>query len=233
MNYAASRFASVIAAAALTVAAGCSAHSGTALPPMASNAAPEPMPRAASSAVSVLNKLRKQIVIGSTVDPKFGQLNPYGLTVAPSTNGAFAAGDLAVCNFNAKRNVQGTGFTIVALHPKAGSTPRLVAAGRELTGCNSLALAPDDTIWAAAFSADDNPVIAANGKLLTNVKGTAFDRPWGQAFAVPKHGAPAFYESNTGDGTILRIGLGARFTYTTIARGFAVNHGQPGSIFGP
>ena len=57
-------------------------------------------------------------MIGSTVDPKFHQLNPYGLTVAPTTDGDFTAGDLVVCNFNAKSNVQGTGFTIVALHPK-------------------------------------------------------------------------------------------------------------------
>jgi len=41
------------------------------------------------------------VVIGSTIDPKFGQLNPYGLTVATSTAGDFTQGDLAVCNFNA------------------------------------------------------------------------------------------------------------------------------------
>jgi DNA-binding beta-propeller fold protein YncE len=31
----------------------------------------------------------------------------------------------------------------------------------------------------------------------------------------------------------VRINLGSTFTYDVIAKGFAVNHGQPGSIFGP
>ena len=73
--------------------------------------------------VSVLKHLKTQIVIGSTIDPKFKQLNPYGLAVAPSTMGAFTAGDLVVCNFNARSNVQGTGYTIVGLHPAPGSKP--------------------------------------------------------------------------------------------------------------
>ncbi len=73
--------------------------------------------------VSFLKKLKKQVVIGSTLDPVNGAQNPYGLTIAPSTNGAFTAGDLVVCNFNAKSNVQGTGKSIIALHPTPGSTP--------------------------------------------------------------------------------------------------------------
>lgn len=220
--------AAVIAAASLT--GGCNARTGPGmLPPASQNAAPQEL----RPEFSVLKMLTKQVVIGSTVDSKFHQLNPYGLDLARATNGAFTAGDLAVCNFNAKSNVQGTGFTVVALHPVPGSKPRLVSSSNTLLGCNALALAPDDTIWAAAFSANDNPVIAANGKFLANIKGPPFDHPFGQAFAAPAHGAPAFYESNAGDGTVVRINLGATFTYDVIARGFPVNHGKPGSIFGP
>ncbi len=183
---------------------------------------------------SILKKLKKQVVIGSTVDPKFHQLNPYGLTVAPATAGDFTKGDLVVCNFNAKSNVQGTGYTIVALHPKPGSKPKLVDGDKKvLLGCDALALAPNDTIWAADFAANDNPVISTTGKLISNIKGTPIDHPFGQAFAQPRHGAPAFYESNAGDGTVVRINLNTPFTFTKVAKGMAVNHGQPGSIFGP
>ncbi len=183
---------------------------------------------------SMLKMLKKQVVIGSTVDPKLHQLNPYGLSVAATTTGAFQQGDLVVCNFNAKSNVQGTGYTIVALHPKPGSKPTLISADKKvLLGCDALALGPADDIWAAAFAADDNPVLSPSGKLEANIKGKKFDRPWGQIYAEPESGNPAFYESNAGDGTIVRINLGSKFTYDVIAKGFAVNHGKPGSIFGP
>ncbi|MBV8344120.1 MAG: hypothetical protein JO190_03880 [Candidatus Eremiobacteraeota bacterium] len=182
---------------------------------------------------SILKTLKKEVVIGSTVDPVYGQLNPYGLTVAPATTGDFTKGDLVVCNFNDKKNVQGTGFTIVALHPKPGSKPTLVSHSKTLVGCDALALGPADDIWAAAFSADDNPIISASGKLEGNIKGKPFNHPFGQIFAQPTSGSAAFYESNAGVGTVVRINLGSKFTFDVIARGFAVNHGKPGSIFAP
>jgi hypothetical protein len=222
-----------IAVAALAVAAhGCSR--GSSLPATAPDQmTPVPTDRVIDSH-SVLKGLGKQVAIGSTIDPKFGQLNPYGLSVAPATNGAFTAGDLVVCNFNDKKNVQGTGYTIVALHPKPGSKPSLVIGDKKLLlGCDALALAPDDTIWAADFGANDNPVISANGSLMTNITGPPLDRPFGQIFAQPLHASPAFYESNAADGSVERINLGATFTFTQVASGMAVNHGKPGSILGP
>jgi hypothetical protein len=182
---------------------------------------------------SILKKLKKQVVIGSTIDPKFGQTNPYGLTVAASTTGDFTAGDLVVCNFNDKKNVQGTGFTIVALHPKPGSKPLLVSSSKTLLGCAALALSPSDDIWASAFAANDVPIISAAGKLEGNIKGKPFKHPWGQVFAQPKTGSPVFYVSDAGAGTIVRINLGSTFTFDVIAKGFAINHGKPGSIFAP
>jgi hypothetical protein len=184
---------------------------------------------------SVLKLLKKQVVIGSTIDPRFKQLNPYGLAVAPSTAGAFTAGDLVVCNFNAKTNVQGTGFTIVGLHPNPGSKPVLVAADKQtLLGCNALALAPGNFIWAAAFASNSNPILDSNGKLVENITGKPLDRPFGQIYApaqTAKAGA-AFYESNAGDGTIVRFNL-SNSTADVIAKGFKVNHGKPGGILGP
>ena len=38
---------------------------------------------------------------------------------------------------------------------------------------------------------------------------------------------------HAGDGTVVRINLGSTFTYDVIAKGFAVNHGVPGSILAP
>jgi hypothetical protein len=229
-----------VAAIVLTVPLIASACSGNHYAPNSPTSGVGPMSTADDlqsdgANVSVLKQLKTQMVIGSTIDPKFKQLNPYGLAVAPSTAGAFTAGDLVVCNFNAKSNVQGTGFTIVGLHPAPGSKPLLVAASKKtLLGCNALALAPQNFIWAAAFASNSNPILDANGKLVQNITGKPLDRPFGQIYAPAKgKSGPAFYESNAGNGTIVRFNLSGSATEDVIAKGFKVNHGKPGSILGP
>ena len=207
------------------------------------NALPAAMPQASlaqddgatdfAASISILKQLHKQVVIGSTVDPVNGAQNPYGLTVAPITAGKFKAGDLVVCDFNAKSNVQGTGRSIVALHPVAGSKPSHVSSDKTLLGCDALALGGDDTIWASSMVANDNPVLGVTGKLEANISGKPFAQPWGQVFAAPKKGAPAFYETNAHTGTVVRINLGSKFTYNVIATGFPVNHGRPGTALAP
>ncbi|MBV9720001.1 MAG: hypothetical protein JOZ77_11830 [Candidatus Eremiobacteraeota bacterium] len=237
LNFLSSRPAAVSAIAAVAIA-GCS-HSGGALPPQTTVSTVQSQAHSQSQPdvnFSILKLLTKEGVIGSTVDPKLHQLNPYGLAVAPSTNGLFEKGDLVVCNFNASSNVQGTGYTIVALHPRPRAQPLLVSDSKTLLGCAALALGPADDIWAAAFKANDNPVISATGQLEANIKGKPFHHPFGQIFAPHggASGAPAFYESNARDGgTVVRINLGSGFTYDVIANGFAINRGQPGSILGP
>ncbi len=219
----------------LLIAAGC-AHDSAVMPTQAGGAPQGVTPQAASNPqadTSILKKLKKQLVIGSTISPKLKQLNPYGLTVAPSTNGAFTAGDLVVCNFNDKGNVQGTGYTIVALHPTPGSSPRSVSEDKLLLGCDALALTAGDVIFAAAFAANDNPFLSDTGKLIANMKGVPFDHPFGQVYAQPTSGNAVIYESNAGNGTIVRVNLSSTITFDVIAKGFAVNHGKPGGIFGP
>ena len=144
---------------------------------------------------------------------------------------------MVVCNFNDSANVQGNGTTIVALHPQPGSNPTHVAQHMSLLGCDALALAPNDNIWLAAFNANDNPIFAPSGTLVTTLAGGPWHRPFGQTFAPARddHGTPAFYESNAGDGSIVRINInpGPTFTFDVIATGFAINHGMPGNILGP
>jgi hypothetical protein len=227
---------SVAAAIAATFAiSGCSA-SGYSMSPLGLKAVSAPdstLGDTFSPDVSMLKTLKKQVVIGSTVDPVNGAQNPYGLTVAPSTTGDFAAGDLVVCNFNSKSNVQGTGQSVIALHPAPSSMPTHVSSIKSLRGCDALALGAGDIIWASSMVANDNPVIDANGKLIDNIKGKPFNQPWGQIYAQPTSGAPAFYETNAGNGSIVRINLTSGFTYDVIATGFPVNHGKPGTALAP
>lgn len=223
------------AIAAAFLAAGCSSTSTSNVPTAGAESAAKIRalaPDLASNS-SVLKTLTNQVVIGSTIDPTNGAQNPYGLTVAPSTHGMFTAGDLVVCNFNGKSNQQGSGKSIVALHPTPGSTPTHVSGSQALLGCAALALAPDDTIWAAAMAANDNPILGSGGKLLDVISGKPLVQPWGQLFATPESGAPALYETNAVTGSVVRINLGSPFTFDVIARGFPRNRGVAGTILAP
>ncbi len=186
---------------------------------------------------SILERLDDMKTIGSTVDPINGDQNPYGLDVAKIDAGKLKRGDLVVCNFNNSANVQGTGTTIIALHPKVGSTPLRIAQNASLNGCTEVALGSSDAIWASAFSANDNPILGPDGTLFTTLAGGPWHAPFGQTFAphAGPFGVAAFYESNAGDGSIVRINIttGGAFTFNVIATGFPVNHGVPGSILGP
>jgi len=182
---------------------------------------------------SVLKQLDDIVTIGSTV-PANGEQNPYGLDVAKVTAGKLDAGDLVVCDFNDSANVQGTGSTIIALHPHPGAATRFIAQDPSLLGCNALALAPNDFIWAAAFAANLNPIFSPSGALVTTLSGGPWHHPFGQAFSPHSgpFGSAAFYESSAADGSIVRINLPS-FTFDVIARGFPVNGGVPGSILSP
>jgi hypothetical protein len=222
-------------AAIVTLLAGSGCRAGGYTPPAAG--APQSVNENRQIAgdaadVSVLKTLKKQVVVGSAIDPTNGAQNPYGLAIAPLTAGKLTKGDLVICNFNAKSNVQGTGESIVALHPAPGSSPIHVSSIKSLKGCDALSLDLDDTIWAASMVANDNPVIDPTGKLITNISGKPFNQPWGQILARQKS-TSAFYATNAGTGSIVRINLGSKFTYDVIATGFPVNHGKPGTALAP
>jgi hypothetical protein len=209
------------------------------------------------------------VTIGPTLDPSTNMFggNPYGLTIAPVSAGLITAGDLIVCNFNSGAlGTQGSGTTLVALHPPApGSMPAaqlpyLIANDSALTGCNALAMLPDDSISAAAYVSGMNPLVTPTGTITTPFSADTFGGPWGEVFVptaaqvmggygVMESGAmgdtamhvhslagpasPTLYVSNV-DGSIDRIELSndAQSSFTQIASGFC-GSGAPGAIFAP
>src|SRR6476661_2908141 len=59
--------------------------------------------------------------ITSTVPAK-GDVNPYGMTVVPTSTGSLVKGDVLISNFNNSANQQGTGTTIVQISPGGQQT---------------------------------------------------------------------------------------------------------------
>jgi hypothetical protein len=181
--------------------------------------------------------------VGSTVDPTNGDLNPYGLVVAPATAGLITKGDLVVCDFNdGPTNTQGNGTTIIGLHPGTGSVPYRIAQSAELLGCNALTMLPDDSISAAAWGSNMNPLVSASGGVGTPFSSDTFAGPWGEAYVAATATQPAaIYVSNApggamnADGTVDRISLNAsdaQASFTEIVTGIC-SGGAPGAIFGP
>jgi len=196
---------------------------------------------------NILSTLSTFSTIGSTYDTAAGGFNPYGLAIAPASQGLISKGDLIVCNFNNNSpfpgGTQGSGTTIVGLHPtpaaNAGGNPYSIANSAELQGCNALALLPDDSISASAFGPNLNPLVSASGVVNNPFAADSFGQPWGEAY-VPANASqplPALYISNV-SGTIDRITLNesgsgdTQAGFTEIAAGFC-GSGVPGAIFAP
>jgi hypothetical protein len=215
---------------------------------------------ATSAAVTVAPSLlstlstAKIVTIGPTLDPsanKFGG-NPYGLAIAPITAGLITKGDLVACNFNSGAlGTQGSGTTLVGLHaPAPGSAPSAqlpysIADNPALMGCSALAILPDASIAATAFTAGKVPLVTPAGSVTDPFGADSFGGPWSVAFApavaqatggygvTPSPANPMLYVSNM-DGSIDRIELSgdAQSSFTKIATGFC-GSGVPGALFAP
>lgn len=220
--------------AAFGLLTACGGGGSSYAPP--GSATPPPNTPAAGS----LTTLNTIVTIGSTVDAGSGagagDNNPYGLTIAPTTAGLETAGDLIVCNFNNAANTQGAGTTIEDLKPTPGATPTRIAQSSSLAGCDALAInSSNGAIWAADYTANNNPIISASGSTVTTLSQNAWHGPWGQAFNSAFGGHPAFFATNATNGTVVRINImpGPTFSFDTILSGLTYNNGAPGSILAP
>ena len=192
---------------------------------------------AVTVAPSILSMLSPTTItaLGSTVDPIEHGGNPYGLAIAPVTAGLMTAGDLIACNFNdGATNTQGLGTTIIGLHPAAGATPYRIAQSSSLQGCNSLTVFADGSIAAAAYSANQNPLVAPSGTVGTPFSTDMFAQPWGQAYVAAKGQNPAALYVSNANGTIDRITLNGdtQTAFMEIVQGFC-GSGAPGGIYAP
>jgi hypothetical protein len=155
-------------------------------------------------------------LIGSTT-PVNGDINPYAIWPVTRTTGSVTKGDVLVDNFNNSSNNQGTGTTIVDMHPDGkltvfASLPRTVAGcpgGVGLTtamvqltaGWVIVGSLPSTNGLISTVGAGCLLVLSPGGKLAGTISGTYIDGPWDAA--VKDDGPTAeLFVSNT------LIGLG-------------------------
>ena len=243
------RIRSTLAAMALLIAGACNGAGSTqSVPATASGmaGATDRMQGAdymqpAADHTSVLKMLTTQKTVASTVDPSNGDVNPYGLVYVaskPFGKSILQKGDLVVCNFNDKSNVQGTGTTVDYMSSVPGSKPTQLTQSSSLLGCASLVINSVDEVYSADSGAKDAVGENSNGKIVQTLKSSLLVEPWGSAYVPGQTSYPpgdGLWVADASTGKIVRInlGTGGKPTYTAVISGFAVNHGKPGSILGP
>jgi hypothetical protein len=192
---------------------------------------------------SVLKLLTKQEVIGSTVDPKNGDQNPYGLVYVsanPFGRSPLKKGDLVVCNFNDKNNVQGNGTTMEYMASTPGSTPTNFLQSSTIKGCASLVINNFGSTFTADSAKKNVSEWSPKPANLYTFTNHAIVTPWGTAYAPLGLGYPPGDGVFVGDaftGGITRInlnGIGSQPSIVAgVIRGFPVNRGKPGTALGP
>lgn len=155
--------------------------------------------------------------IASTAPPK-GDVNPYGVAVVPRTVGSLIAGDVLVSNFNDKKNLQGTGSTIVEISPsgkekvfsdlagqtksRVGLTTALAVFGDGYVVVGSL---PTTDGTARTATAGALYVLDSHGRLVTTISGRDVNGPWDLA-AYDGGGFGVLVVANVLNGTVAAKG---------------------------
>jgi len=184
---------------------------------------------------SILKKLTKDVVIGSTVDPTNGDKGPHALSVV-KTNYVLKEGQLLVCNFDDKAGTAGAGTTIDIFDPKPGSKAVTFAENSKIEGCDADAVRSNNDVYAAGLTSNLLVAFKPNGKVAK-----AYDQikaPFDDADAPPPppgYDPEYIYVSSAKTGSITSLSLG---TYGTgkllqVATGFGVNGKSGWSLLGP
>lgn len=155
----------------------------------------------------------------STVPPN-GDVNPYGVAFVPPQfpTGTVQTGDILVSNFNNKRNLQGTGTTIVDVPAAYGSSPSVFFQGKGLMGLTTaLNILGKGFVLVGNFPSPDGTcgnarngsilVINSSGMLVQTIADPSFiNGPWDSAL-FDRGSKAKYFVANGLTGTIVRLDL--------------------------
>jgi hypothetical protein len=169
-----------------------------------------------------LSNFKHISTIGSTV-PKNGDVNPYGIVVISATAGRLQAGDVLISNFNNKKNLQGTGSTIVEITPGGHLTQfaritKAMLAGRCPGGAGlSTALTVLPGGWVVVGSTPSRNgqastsragcliVLGNRGRVRETFTGNGINGPW-DATSVSRGAFSDVFVANVLNGTVAANG---------------------------
>ncbi len=170
---------------------------------------------------SFIGRFHHTSKVASTV-PANGDVNPYGVVVVQHSQGRLVRGDILVSNFNNKKNLQGTGSTIVEISPGGhrtvfahitkSSLPGTCRGGIGLTtalvlvhGWVIVGNLPSKNGQAATSSPGCLFVLGSKGKVRKIFSGHGINGPW-DATAVSRGDMAALFVANVLNGTVAAKG---------------------------
>jgi hypothetical protein len=184
---------------------------------------------------SFISRFHKISTIASTV-PGNGDVNPYGMAVVGRSQGNLNRGSVLISNFNNKKNLQGTGTTIVQVSPggmrttfariRARHLPGACPGGIGLTTALSILKGgwvvvgslPTTNGMSATAKAGCLLVLDRWGHVRETISGNGINGPWDMTAISSRHFAELFVTnvlngtvaangSVVNQGTVLRLGL--------------------------
>lgn len=197
---------------------------------------------------SILKQDKKNVVIGSTVDPKNGDRGPHGLSIVKYNGAPLKKGQLLVCNFANSKGKAGAGTTIELLNPTPGSSPKQFAANSDIEGCAGVAVSPLNAyVYGAGLTSKVLTAFSPKGVEQTTY-GSPLEAPLSDTDVSCESGplarvtpdfcsyvAEYIFTSDAKTGSIVSAGVNqyASDFYVQVATGFATNHGSGWGIRGP
>jgi hypothetical protein len=190
---------------------------------------------APADTTSILKLLKKNVVIGSTVDPKNGDTGPRAISIVP-TKFVLQKGQLLVCNFDDKTGAVGKGTTIEVLDPKAGSKPVQFVQSSKIEGCDGDAITKGNQVYATGLTSKAMTWINQSGKVKkTYASPITLPLADGDAPSLNLYDPEYIFVGDAKTGSIVSISLGGYGTgkLVQVATGFAVNKKSGWSTLGP
>lgn len=227
----------ILAAGVLFAASAC--HGNATIPSTSQLAVPGASLIVPNDNTSILKKLKKNVEIGSTIDPKNGDMGPRAISLARSDFG-LKKGQLLVCNFENSAGTPGKGTTMEVLNPDPHSKPSSFTQSSKVEGCDGDAItAENNTVYGTGLSHASVSIFNEDGQ---------FQKSYGSHIEVPFADADAFcglayapediYIADSKTGAIIKLAFipvsrSGNVKLTEVMTGFAVNKGSGWSILGP
>jgi hypothetical protein len=219
----------IMLAAVLLVASGCGAQAV----PTSNGANPaRPGPgafadRLPADMTSILKRLKKDVVIGSTIDTQNGDKGPRAISIAPRSKGLLKKGQLLVCNFENSAGVPGNGTTMEILNPASSSAPMRFVQSDSIKGCDGDGLgAQGGSSYGAGLTSGKVVEVSSKGVPQRTFGGQAIKAPFADTIALPEQPfSPEYVFVGTTSGGITSISVGfyGNDRAIQVADGFAVS----------
>ncbi|MBV9056539.1 MAG: hypothetical protein JO351_07875, partial [Candidatus Eremiobacteraeota bacterium] len=224
--------AALVVVAALLATSACGGNNSVPSAGFAGNSTSQAQNRIAPANVdttSILKRLKKSVVIGSTVDPTNGDMGPTSIYIAGTTLGKLKKGQLVVCNYADSSGTAGNGTTTEILGPQANSQPVTFVADARIKGCDGDALSSGNYMYAAGHTSGLLAAFTDKGK---------FYKKYGPPLQAPSSDVdaanPGLYSAEYMFTTDAKTGSIVSFSInnygnprpTQVVTGFDVNNGS-------